>query len=515
MKRCPTRRGRHVAPLLTCLLCLASVACDAGGSVVATPRPTQGEVPTSPAVRLLSLAVSPLALAPTFSPDVHDYVVRCGAGFNQLSFDLQTPAGSTLTVTTPADSVAGAPSSVQVTLSEDDPVVFEVAGHHAASQYWVRCLPHDFPSLTFTPHPGNGTPTPGWYLTGNTTSQTGESGFAMVLDNNGTPVWYQRGGTTGIMNLQRLPDGTLSYIAAGGPYGSDPNAAYVIQKLEPWQTRRVQTVASPTDGHELQVLPNGDVLLQSYPFVEGVDLTGLQTFGPNATIADCVIQEVSPTGDLVWSWRASDHVDPVRESMGPQVNKVDGLTVVDVFHMNSIDVDAQGNLLVSARHMDAVFYIDKASGRIVWKMGGAAYSKDGAQLVQVVDDPEGGFNYQHDARWTPDGHVTLFDDHSNGGGAARGIEYALDLGAGTATPVWQYAGPVASTAMGSFRRYADGSNLISWGLAPNNPAVVTEVDDAGNDLVDISLGADSAYRAFKVPVESLDLDVMRVTAGHS
>jgi hypothetical protein len=340
----------------------------------------------------------------------------------------------------------------------------------------------------------------------------------MILDANGTPVWYQRVGPSGAMNIDRLPDGTISFIAALGAYGSDPNAEYVIQKLEPWSTRYVQAVSSPTDEHELEVLPNGDVLVFSYPFVEDVDLTGLGKYGRSSTIADCVIQELDPGGNLVWSWRATDHVDPVRESTGPQANSVDGLDVVDVFHLNSIDVDAQGNLLVSARDMDAVFYIEKASGRILWKMGGAPYSKDGAQIITVVGDPETTFNHQHDARFQPNGNVSLFDDHTNLPGPARGVEYAIDFSQGTATPVWQYSAAVNSTAMGSFRRYSDGANIIAWGLS-TNAASFTEVDDAGDDVLDVAIGpgsalGGSAYRAVKVPLETFETDVLRVTAGH-
>ena len=31
-------------------------------------------------------------------------------------------------------------------------------------EYWLRCLPHDFPLVSASPHPELGTPTPGWYL---------------------------------------------------------------------------------------------------------------------------------------------------------------------------------------------------------------------------------------------------------------------------------------------------------------------------------------------------------------
>jgi hypothetical protein len=171
--------------------------------------------------------------------------------------------------------------------------------------------------------------------------------------------------------------------------------------------------------------------------------------------------------------------------------------------------------VVPGRDADAVWYIDKPSGHIVWKMGGAAYSKDGAQIIAVVGDPEGSFNHQHDARWLPNGHITLFDDHTNVTGQARGVEYAVDFTAGTATPVWQYAAPLNSTAMGSFRRYPDGSNVIAWGLS-GNAASFSEIDDAGDAVLDVTLGGnDAVYRAVKVPVETFDADVLRVSAGHS
>jgi len=38
----------------------------------------------------------------------------------------------------------------------------------------------------------------------------------------------------------------------------------------------------------------------------------------------------------------------------------------------------------------------------------------------------------------------------------------------------------------------------------------------GNDVLDVAIGAsDSAYRTVKVPMETFDADILRVTAGHS
>src|SRR5262249_26371625 len=155
-----------------------------------------------------------------------------------------------------------------------------------------------------------------------------------------------------------------------------------------------------------------------------------------------------------------DHIDPVRESTLPG-----GGAVVDVYHCNSIDVNADGDVLVSARHTDSLFLISKATGQIVWKLGGTAYSQDGAQLIAIQNDPHVAFYRQHDARFRPNGNISLFDDQSGKPGPARGVEYQLDLAAGTAQVVWQYEGSASSAAMGSFRRYADGTNLVGWGFS--------------------------------------------------
>jgi hypothetical protein len=42
---------------------------------------------------------------------------------------------------------------------------------------------------------------------------------------------------------------------------------------------------------------------------------------------------------------------------------------------------------------------------------------------------------------------------------------------------------------------------------------MTEVDDAGHDLLDLSAPTTNSYRAIKVPVSQLDLDFMHATAG--
>jgi hypothetical protein len=169
--------------------------------------------------------------------------------------------------------------------------------------------------------------------------------------------------------------------------------------------------------------------------------------------------------------------------------------------------------------MNAVLLVSKITGQVVWKLGGTAYNRDGAEMLTVQSDPEGAFYMQHDARFQPNGDISLFDDHSAAAGVtavARGVEYALDLTAGTASIAWQHQGFASSTYLGSFRRYADGTNLIGWGgYDGSSNLAFSEVDSDGHDLLDVVFldRGDWSYRAEKVPVGTFDIDVLRGTAG--
>jgi hypothetical protein len=326
---------------------------------------------------------------------------------------------------------------------------------------------------------------------------------------------------------------------------------FEIHKLNPLVTQDVTPSGTVLDGHELRVLANGHYIGLSDPIRTGVDLSGVEIFtvdgghdllGPDSAIRDCNIVEFDPkTGTVVWQWIGFEHLEPLEDtiiwelaSLG--ITAPDGGPLVDPFHCNSVDVDpANGNLLVSSRDMDSIFYVERRTGAILWKMGGSRYTKDNATYVGVPDS----FHRQHDARlqpgWSADcnggtGQVSVFDDESYLPGPARGVVYdvvvggggggtarcegGVDAGAGgAATVAWQYKGGLTSLGLGSFRISADGSRVIGWGQgAPN--LVFTEVDVHGAKLLDFEFtDGNSSYRAIKVPMGALDLNAMRNAVG--
>jgi hypothetical protein len=432
--------------------------------------------------------------------------------------------GGSVALVAPTATEPSPSQTATVALAENQAAVVEASDADGAkAQYWIRCLPNDFPSLSVTQHPAAGTPTPGWYLIGNNVTPSGTASYAMILDTHGTPVWYKRAATgQAAINVTPLGHDSVAFMSAAifFGFGTDPNGHYDAYSLDTGQSTSIQTVGLPTDLHELYTLENGHHLLLSYPLKRGVDLTGLQatpTPGPNSTIADCVVQDVDPQGGLVWQWTGSDHLDPVSESTTAPSANINGETVYDVYHCNSIDERATGDVLVSARHLNAVFEIRRSDGRVVWKMGGKPVNKDGADIIAIQNDPAGGIVQQHDARYMPDGHISLFDNRTpQTGGIARGIEYALDLVAKTAQPVFSFVAPsnAPSCCMGSFRRYPDGHSVIGWGYVLVSNPVFTEINASGQAVFDVGFASGHAsYRAVKVPPPRFDINVLRATAG--
>jgi len=486
-------------------------ACSSGGTKIAAGL--DGSVAPS----LATLELSPLTLTPPFSPSIHDYYVRCGAGHNALTVSMTGAFGATASLAQPVASGVATTASVDVT--ENQAIVVVATRASASSTYWIRCLPEDFPSISVSTPTQASPPPPGYVLVGNGLHVSSETGYAIVLDNNSVPVWYHTTKTGGgAVDVDSLATNTVSFVPYLDYTFAPGSAAFEIHSLDPAGVKTVQPNGAPLDFHELRLLPNGDSLVFTWPVTTGVNLTGLGSFGNNEDIVNCDIQEIDPAGQTVWRWSATDHLDPVKDCTFPDtVPVIDASgtaeTIVDPFHCNSIDVAANGDLLVSARNIDSVFTVSKATGAILWKMGGSSYTKDAAPFLQVVGDARNGFYRQHDARLLPDGTVSLFDDETGMPGPARALVLSLDLTSRTASVVWQFAGKENAQGVGSFRILADGSRIVGWGIGLGSNPTFTEVDANGSTLRDVTLAGDYSFRAIKVPLSGLNLDQMRATAG--
>lgn len=125
--------------------------------------------------------------------------------------------------------------------------------------------------------------------------------------------------------------------------------------------RRVQATAGLRgDLHEFVLTPRGTALLTSY-VVRRYDLRAVG--GPrDGTVQDAIFQEIDlASGRLLLEWHSLDHAG-LEESYAPATADW------DYFHINSVDLDHDGNLLVSARdgsahHLRLAARCSTATGR--------------------------------------------------------------------------------------------------------------------------------------------------------
>ena len=141
-----------------------------------------------------------------------------------------------------------------------------------------------------------------------------------------------------------------------------------------------------------------------------------------------------------------------------------------------------GDYLVTARHLDAAFRVDRATRNIDWFVGGRRRRET---RLTIVGDPFGGPARPHDARLN--GNVlTMMDNRTATGQPSRAVAYRIDEVARTATMLWQIIAPSGQSGgtLGSVRVQPDGSILVGWG-APLQP-MFTEHDANGNLTMSIT-----------------------------
>jgi Arylsulfotransferase (ASST) len=443
-----------------------------------------------------SVAVSARpGLFPAFSPSVSDYVTRC-RGFRGVRLFVSTSGGAKL------EFLGRARSGRYQTVARVSPgreFVFRAGPAGQLRPYHVRCLPPKFPHWSFRRY--RHSPSHLSLLAPGLAIGKPTKPYMAIFDEHGVPIWwYAR--DPAVVDAELLPNGTIAFAKfEGGTFGDDPAASYEIRTLTGRLVRRVRTVGSPTDDHELQVMRNGNYVLLSYVPRAGVDLSSLG--GPsNATVLDAEIQIVRPNGSLVWRWSTKDHVALSESSswgapLGP-FSLPDGRAAYDIVHGNSVQIVGK-TVVLSLRHTSAVYGIDRTSGRILWKLGGTTTPES----LAVAGNPGGKlFSGQHFARLQANGTLTVHDNGTNAGRPPRALRFRIDTKARTARLVEAVTDPTvkASLCCGSATRFADGRWLVSWG----GQSVVGEYAPGGAPLWRLTFGASLfSYRAIPIPVKAI------------
>ncbi|MBE2227322.1 MAG: aryl-sulfate sulfotransferase [Ignavibacteria bacterium] len=303
--------------------------------------------------------------------------------------------------------------------------------------------------------------------------------YLLILNNNGsvhTAVRLKQNGA----DFKKTKKGTLTFFSDNEAKFFEMDNNYNI--IDSFYCGNGYS----TDIHELQLLDNSHALLMSYD-EQIIDMSSIVAGGnPSATVIGLIIQEIDENKNVVFQWRSWDHI-PITDASHQDLTA----SRIDYIHGNAIELDNDGNILISSRHLDEITKISRTTGEIIWRLGGSR------NQFQFINDPDK-FNYQHGIRRLPNGNIILFDNGNfHTPPYSRAVEYALDEANKTATMVWQYKNTpvIFGFAMGFAQRLENGNTFISWGST--NPSA-TEVTPEGNIVQEIFLPPGIySYRSFK------------------
>ena len=289
------------------------------------------------------------------------------------------------------------------------------------------------------------------------------------------------------------------------------------------------TVSGCTCHHDIEVLPNGNVLMivwetktRAQAIAAGRDPNKISgySFTPDKVIE---IKPTGPTnGEIVWEWYVWDHLiqdfDSSKDNYGvvgdhPElidINFGDSFTY-DWLHTNSIDYHEEfDQVLVSSHNFDEVWIIDHSTtteeaaghtGGNYGKGGDLLYRWGNPESYDAGTDSDQKFFFQHDVTWIKpgfpgEGNILLFNNGNNRPSGQYSTineftppvdsngEYYLEPGGayGPEDYTWTYtASPPASFyshVYGGAQRLKDGNTLICYGtqgkffvVAPDNTKI--------------------------------------------
>jgi hypothetical protein len=315
----------------------------------------------------------------------------------------------------------------------------------------------------------------------------------MIVDRHGSLVWFDpvHHANTWAANFhpqQYLGQTVLTwwqgFVNAGLGQGHD----VILDD----HYRQIATVRAgnglSADLHEFKITDQNTALITAFSLVHW---PGSSIGSRNdLSVLNCTVQEIDiPTGNVLFQWDSLDHV-PLSDSYTkpPASNR----HPYDYFHINSVQEDSDGSLVISARNTWAVYDVNHSTASMTWQLGGKHSSfKMGPGTATA---------FQHDARLHTDGLMTIFDD----GGAprvhsqSRVVLERVNATKRTVTLVreFDHSPKLLVAVEGSAQLLRNGDVFVGWGQQP----YVSEFDSGGRQIFDGRIvGPNTNYRAFDAP----------------
>ncbi len=291
--------------------------------------------------------------------------------------------------------------------------------------------------------------------------------YTGIYDSDGYLLWYGAPGTNGLADFKYYPELDQYTFTMRSP--SLLQSVLLNNAFEPIDT--LTSINNDQDIHDIQLLNNGNWLISTVTW-DTMDLSAYTFDGTQGSTQTIVrgygYEEIDANGNIVGEWDSNDHLD-VNETLDFWGYDPSDF---DYCHGNAYEEDTDGNFLVSFRHLNSIHKINRQTGAIMWRLGG--------EQSDFTFANDGGFSGQHDIRRLPNGEISLFDN-ANEGTESRGITYSLDTVTwiATKTSEFLYPGSLSGTAMGSYRIYDDGTEILGYGRIqrPDPNSVIIDAND--------------------------------------
>jgi Arylsulfotransferase (ASST) len=238
------------------------------------------------------------------------------------------------------------------------------------------------------------------------------------------------------------------------------------------------------DLHEFQLTPQGTALITAYDPIH-CDLASVG--GPaEGAVTDGTFQEIDVrTGLVMFQWTSLDHV-ALAESYAP-ASVSNAASPFDYFHINSINLDQDGSLLISSRNTWTAYDLNPQTGQIEWQLGGKHSS--------FAMGPGTATAWQHDPRELANGSLSIFDNGATPTvhAQSRGVVIGLEPQTKTATLVSEFTHtpPISAKSQGNIQALSNGDWFVGWGEVPD----FSELSPTGALIFDAHFPAgDQSYR---------------------
>ena len=316
-----------------------------------------------------------------------------------------------------------------------------------------------------------------------------------IIDNQGRVVWFlpTPGNMATDFRVQTYQGNPVLTWSQGITYG-DTNAGDTTDYIADSTYKVIATVQAGNgynaDIHEFQLTPQGTALITIYNNLKA-DLSSVG--GPtNGTVSEGVVQEIDVvTGKVLLEWHSLTDI-ALSESYAALPPPSSGIPY-DYFHINSVKLDTDGNLLISSRHTWAVYKVNRTSGAIIWRLGG--------KRSDFALGPGLPFAWQHDVEAVDAKTIRIFDNESDGVPVlpySRVLWVSHDDSAMTATIARSIVHPAQLSALaeGNAQALDNGDTFVEWGILGR----ISEFDPSGQLVFDASEAKGyGSYRGFRYP----------------